>query len=155
MIRIARLADADLHRLAHLRLPAHQRAYAGDPAALAPEAGLDVYAVESAEAMIGMFRVDRDYPARPGHDFAGAGDLGLRSLLVDQAHQGRGFGAALLAALPATLRRDYPQARRILLTVNLRNDRAIRAYGKAGWLTLPGLYLGGRAGPQRIMARPL
>ena len=152
MIRLTRLADADLHRLAHLSLAPEQRVFVGDPAALTPARGLDVYAVEAADGIVGMFRIDCDYAFRRGHDFASTGDLGLRGLLIDEAHQGQGLGAALLAELPAMLARDYPQARRILLTVNLRNPRARRAYAKAGWRTLPDLYLGGSAGPQHVMA---
>jgi GNAT superfamily N-acetyltransferase len=144
-------------RVAHLTVAPGQEDFVrnGAYAASETDAAVDLYAVEQDGAVVGMFKLDRAYADAPRHDFAQAGDLGLRGVLVDAAWQGKGIGRALLAALPDLVRRRYPQARRLVLTVNCRNHVARSAYLAAGWLQDDRLYLAGDAGPQNILWLPL
>jgi GNAT superfamily N-acetyltransferase len=80
----------------------------------------------------------------------------LRGFLVDRRQQGRGLGAAAAVAavreaarLTAALGGDQ---RGVVLSVNEANPAGQAAYHKAGFEDR-GRYLGGDAGPQRIMYR--
>lgn len=80
----------------------------------------------------------------------------LRGFLIDRRHQGRGFGtaaadAAVREAARLTLRQGGAQ-RGVVLSVNEANPAGQAAYRKAGFEDR-GQYLGGDAGPQRIMYR--
>lgn len=143
--------------VAHLKVAPWQELFVRDGAFAAAETdpALDLYAVELAGEVVGMFKLDRTYADAPRHDFAQAGDLGLRGVLVDAGHQGKGIGRALLAALPDLVRNGYPQARRLVLTVNCQNHAARKAYLSAGWQDYGTLYLGGDAGPQHVLMLPL
>ncbi|QJW36033.1 GNAT family N-acetyltransferase [Cellulosimicrobium protaetiae] len=84
----------------------------------------------------------------------------FRGFLVDVAAQGAGVGSRVTALLPGAVA-DLARVRRratpyavLVLTVNDRNAAGRRAYARAG-LTDRGAYLGGSAGPQRVMARSL
>ncbi|WP_426309362.1 GNAT family N-acetyltransferase [Cellulosimicrobium sp. E-16] len=84
----------------------------------------------------------------------------FRGFLVDVAAQGAGVGTRVASLLPAAVadlarvrRRADPYAA-LVLTVNERNAAGRRAYARAG-LADRGAYLGGNAGPQRIMATTL
>src|ERR671933_475105 len=60
-------------------------------------------------------------------------DVLLRAFLVDAAAQGRGIATRALAALPDFVADHLPGARRIVLSVNVRNPVAIRTYKRAGF----------------------
>jgi RimJ/RimL family protein N-acetyltransferase len=77
-------------------------------------------------------------------------DVLLRAFLVDAAAQGRGVATRALAALPDFVAAHLPGARRVVLTVNVRNPVAIRTYARAGFADTGALYLGGAAGPQHV-----
>jgi RimJ/RimL family protein N-acetyltransferase len=81
----------------------------------------------------------------------GPGVVGVRGFFVDARHQGRGIAAAMLAALPDLVRATYPEARRIALTVNARNEAARRTYLRAGFRDTGRLYHGGALGPQHVL----
>ena len=153
MIRLVPLPPDQKARVAHLRVAAGQESFVRDGAHAAAETdpAVDLYAVEVDGAVLGMFKLDRAYAEAPRHDFAESGDLGLRGVLIDAAHQGKGLGRALLSALPDLIRARYPQVQRLVLTVNCRNDIARKAYLAAGWQQDARLYLAGDAGPQHIM----
>lgn len=88
------------------------------------------------------------------------GDVVLfRGFLVDRAHQGQGVGTAVAAALPALAARLAERLGRrpfevVVLTVNEENGAGLRAYARGGFVDR-GRYLGGDAGPQRVMAHAL
>lgn len=157
MITLVPVPPGQKARVAHLTVAPGQEDFVRNGAYAASETdpAVDLYAVEQDGAVVGMFKLDRAYADAPRHDFAQAGDLGLRGVLVDAAWQGKGIGRALLAALPDLVRRRYPQARRLVLTVNCRNDVARSAYLAAGWQQDHRLYLAGDAGPQNILWLPL
>jgi RimJ/RimL family protein N-acetyltransferase len=77
-------------------------------------------------------------------------DVLLRAFLVDAAAQGRGIATRALAALPDFVADHLPGARRIVLSVNVRNPVAIRTYKRAGFADSGALYHGGAAGPQHV-----
>jgi RimJ/RimL family protein N-acetyltransferase len=79
------------------------------------------------------------------------GVIGVRGFFVAAGHQGAGLGVAVLRALPAFVRERYPAAERIALTVNVRNERAVRAYLRAGFRDTGREYAGGRLGPQHVL----
>lgn len=91
----------------------------------------------------------------------GADDVVLfRGFLVDVASQGGGVGSRVVSLLPGVVG-DLARVRGratpfavLVLTVNDRNAAGRRAYARTG-LTDCGAYLGGSAGPQRVMARDL
>src|ERR671933_2571799 len=70
-------------------------------------------------------------------------DVLLRAFLVDARFQGRGIATRALAALPDFVADHLPGARRIVLSVNVRNPVAIRSYQRAGFADTGGLYQGG------------
>ena len=157
MIALVPVPPDQKARVAHLTVAPGQEAFVRNGAYAASETdpALDLYAVELDGAVVGMFKLDSAYADAPRHDFAQAGDLGLRGVLVDAARQGKGIGRALLAALPDLVRLRYPQAKRLVLTVNCRNHAARSAYLAAGWQDEGRLYLAGDAGPQHILWLPL
>ena len=114
-----------------------------------PDSDMDIHVIRADDKLVGFFRIDLDY-ARV-HDFARPGDLGLRSVIVDRARQGRGIGSAMIRALPAYLAAHYPGATDLYLTVNLRNPGARKSYLNGGFNDTGAHYLGGDAGPQHIM----
>jgi RimJ/RimL family protein N-acetyltransferase len=79
-------------------------------------------------------------------------DVLLRGFFVDAAAQGRGVAATALEGLPAFMREHLPGARRVVLTVNVRNPAAIRTYARAGFADSGVVYHGGRHGPQHVLA---
>ncbi|WP_246857588.1 GNAT family N-acetyltransferase [Oerskovia sp. KBS0722] len=93
-------------------------------------------------------------------DGPATGDVVLfRGFLVDRAHQGQGVGTAVAAALPALAARLAERLGRgpfevVVLTVNEENAAGLRAYARGGFVDR-GRYLGGDAGPQRVMAHAL
>ncbi len=78
-------------------------------------------------------------------------DLLLRGFLVDAAEQGRGVASRAVAALPEVVRRDFPAARTVVLTVNVRNPAARAVYLRGGFVDAGELHLGGSAGPQHVL----
>ena len=53
--------------------------------------------------------------------------------------------------LPAFAGARHPDATYLALTVNVSNERAIRAYLRAGFTDTGRLYYGGRLGPQHVL----
>ncbi|MCB5198536.1 GNAT family N-acetyltransferase [Loktanella sp. TSTF-M6] len=114
-----------------------------------PQDGIDVHLIYVDATLVGMFRIDRDFSRE--HPQVPSGAYGLRSMIIDQRHQGRGIGTAMIRALPAYMAQRYPQATQIYLTVNLRNPGARRSYLNGGFTDTGEHYLGGDAGPQHIL----
>ncbi|MEL6423276.1 MAG: GNAT family N-acetyltransferase, partial [Pseudomonadota bacterium] len=95
---------------------------------------------------VAFFQIDPapDEPPRPGY-------VAIRNFFVAPHAQGRGVGTNACRAAHALVRREYPTAKGICLTVNCRNRAAYRVYEKAGFVDTGELYVGGRSGPQHIM----
>ncbi|WP_317386826.1 GNAT family N-acetyltransferase [Tritonibacter scottomollicae] len=154
-IEFQRLEKSDHDLVRHIEVAPEQIVYCGtiDMAFASQEDRIDLYAIRAAGAAVGFFKIDLKYPQTYG--FAHYGDLGLRAFMIDYHHQGRGIGRATLAALPNALRHLYPGARALVLTVNIRNQIAVRSYLQAGFVDTGDIHDGGLAGPQHVMRLPL
>ena len=150
-IAFARLGPDDRARVAHLVLGPGQDAFTANPVdrlgMLAP--GEEAWAVLDGPDVVGFFVLDRHFSR--SNPFAGAQEIGLRSLLIDASLQGRGLGRAVMEALPGLVERDYPGTTGVVLTVNARNPGARTAYLRAGFIDTGEIYLGGGSGPQHVM----
>lgn len=136
--------------LARIATRPEQQVFSGGLAELLALPGqIDLHEIRQDNQAIGLFGIDRTYCHN--HDFASAGDLGLRMLTLDAAMQGKGIGTAVMVALADYLPPLYPQAETLWLTVNFRNTGAISVYRKTGFLDEGEVWLGGGAGPQHIM----
>ncbi|CUH79130.1 putative acetyltransferase [Tritonibacter multivorans] len=154
-LRFRPLVQDDYALMRHITVAPEQVIYSGTVkmAFDSEERGVDLHGVfedrTGTEQPVGFFKIDHKYPQT--YNFARTGDLGLRAFMIDQPCQGRGLGSAAVARLGPYLRRLYPAAEAMVLTVNLRNTAAIRAYLKAGMQDTGDLYTGGIAGPQHVM----
>lgn len=153
MITLSVVPRSRLSELAGLRQRPGQ--YANDGAEMIRDAtpGLSFHAIHADGLLVGMFKLDPLYPER--HDFADDSDLGLRGVLVDLRHQGRGLGTRAMAALPGYAALLYPRKQRLVLTVNLLNAAAYASYRKAGFRDRGEIFTGGSRGPQHILRADL
>lgn len=103
---------------------------------------------------VGYYRIDPHSRSVAGRNFD-VPALGLRAFFIDQHWQGRGLGSLALAALVEDVIERHPDARLLVLGVNVGNEAAIRMYRGAGFIRSGELYHGGRAGPQHLMLRTL
>ena len=148
-ITLSRIPPRRLNELAGLRQLPGQYANDGADMILDDTPALSFHAIHADGLLVGMFKLDPNYPER--HAFAAPDDLGLRGVLIDVDFQGRGYGTAAMTALPRYSALHYPDKRRLLLTVNLLNPAAYMAYIKAGFVDEGQIYTGGSRGPQHIL----
>jgi RimJ/RimL family protein N-acetyltransferase len=99
---------------------------------------------------IGFYRLEFHARSIADMDFDRA-TVGLRSFFIDTRWQGQGLGALALEAVMRDIAQRHPDARDVVLTVNLRNTPALALYRRAGFRETEGLYHGGRSGPQYVM----
>ena len=104
------------------------------------------YAVVEAGQPVGFFVLD-ETPSEADP----RADLLLRAFFVDRRAQGRGVATAAVRALEALVRSEFPRTRRVVLTVNQRNQAARAVYLRGGFVDAGELYLGGSAGPQHVL----
>ena len=155
MITLAPLERKNAELVADVSLRPDQLQFAGTVAeALAePEDRFDLHMIQSAGSPVGIFKIDRLYGS--DYPFAGSSDLGLRAVILDQRHQGKGLGKQAMAALKTYLPPLYPAAGNLWLTVNLKNPVAVAVYRAAGFTDSGEIWPHGDAGPQHIMSLPL
>ncbi|MFV1994638.1 MAG: GNAT family N-acetyltransferase, partial [Verrucomicrobiales bacterium] len=60
-------------------------------------------------------------------------ELILHKLYLDPDRHGRGYGSAAIVLLESDARERFPAASTVRLRVNKANNRAIRAYQRAGF----------------------
>ena len=150
MITLKQLPQGAADRVAHLVLPEAQVDFVGPIADMVADTDPDVrmhYAAVE-DAIIGFFKVDLDLSRMI--ERLPKGSLGIRGLLIGGQYQGRGYGKALLRALPDYLRACYPDTRDFWLSVDVSNDVATKCYQDAGW-QLSGPQRSGRAGKEHVM----
>ena len=116
--------------------------------------GSEALALLLDDVVIGYVRIDRRATAL-GDAALTEGAVALRSLMIDATRQGEGLGRRALDAIHAWVAGRHPDRERILLTVNVRNEVAVRMYRRAGYRDDGELYHGGLAGPQHVLWRPL
>ena len=75
----------------------------------------------------------------------------LHALMVHSALQGRGYGRACLAALPALVRQLWPRVRQLMLSVDADNQAAMHLYLSGGWIDCGTAYRG-RVGYERRLS---
>lgn len=102
---------------------------------------------------VGMFALDRGGYFREFDDDPSS--VLLRAFYVAPEHQGHGYGTEAVQATRAFVQQAMPDIRRVVLTVNHRNLAAIATYLNAGFVDTGEDYLGGRSGPQDVMALQL
>lgn len=109
--------------------------YARELAAVASRAqGAQVIVAVEGGRVLGTATYVLD-PASPYAEFLGPGEVGLRMLAVDPAAQGRGVGAALVAACVARARAG--RAARLVLHTTPWMEAAHRLYERAGLRRAP------------------
>jgi RimJ/RimL family protein N-acetyltransferase len=142
-------ADLRAGVLAIAPLPS-QEIYSGHPSLTLRAAEVDPdrrpVAIVEDGTPVGFFVLERG-----GSEPAVPGGLLLRGFFVDAAAQGRGVATRALAGLASFVRRHEPDARRVVLTVNVENPAAITVYRRAGFADRGELYNGGLAGPQHVL----
>ncbi|UGQ14587.1 GNAT family N-acetyltransferase [Yinghuangia sp. ASG 101] len=152
--RIARLR-AEVSALAPR---AEQLRFSGRASATLPVADLDPfrtpYAVVHDGHAVGFGVLDvRGYPDEVAGEPLPA--VVLRSFYIGARWQGRGLGGAAIRELPRVAAKLAPDAGVLLLTVNVRNAGAVRAYLAGGFVDEGRLYMGGDAGPQHVLRHEL
>ncbi|MCD1626528.1 MAG: GNAT family N-acetyltransferase [Paracoccaceae bacterium] len=109
-VTLAPLRLTDFPLVAAINVRADQILFSGSVREVfenpAPDVDVDVLAINSDDAPVGLFRIDTGYTAAYG--FALQGDLGLRTVMIDAARQGKGIGTSAMRALPAFLHETYP-----------------------------------------------
>jgi RimJ/RimL family protein N-acetyltransferase len=101
---------------------------------------------------VGFFALD---PADAICGYVAAPSVALRAFFVDAHLQGQGIATAALRVLPLFVGREHPDARAVVLTVNVSNPVARRLYERAGFRGEGRMHLGGAAGPQDVLVLPL
>ena len=148
------------HRPALLRLRVHepQRDFVGDIASLLADAdscpSSEPMTILHGDTPIGFYRIETQARCITGADFVRP-TVGLRSFFIDRQWQGQGLGSRVLVALLSDLALRHPEARDLILTVNVRNTVGIALYHRAGFVDAGELYHGGRSGPQHLLVRAL
>ena len=125
------LSDSQHAELAALRISDRDVDYAGtiakavDDCRSTPPDRLRGFAVVAADEVVGFVILKRP-PASP--EWAGADAVTLHGLRIDTRHRGRGLGRAAFAAAIDTARRLWPDARRLVLSVDAGNTAAHGLY---------------------------
>jgi GNAT superfamily N-acetyltransferase len=106
----------------------------------------DNFVIVAGGEVVGFFQIDCASDAQKIPD-----TLELHEVIIDAAHQGKGYGKAFVFALKEFLRREYPGWGAVCLTVNCKNKGAYRLYELGGFMDTGELYCEGRSGPQHVM----
>ena len=154
-VTLAPMTPATQDALRGISVTPEQVNFSGQPSEVVDldEPLVDIHVIHAGDQVAGMFRIDRGFHLH--QHYAASTTYGLRTFLVDHRLQGRGIARACCKQLPAYLGRHYPQAEAILLTVNLKNPAARRAYLAGGFLETGAQYMDGGFGPQHILKLPL
>jgi RimJ/RimL family protein N-acetyltransferase len=132
---------------------AFQRAWSGTPADTLPPAERDPaqrpVAILLGGAPAGFLVLHGGVGA--GRFVRPNGELLIRAFFVDAAVQGHGVARLALAGLPAFVHSLDPAVTRLVLTVNVENDAALRAYDRAGFRDTGARYQRPGGGPQLVL----
>ncbi|MFN3661248.1 GNAT family N-acetyltransferase [Yoonia sp.] len=153
-VTIAPMTPATQEALRGISVTEEQVNFSGQPSEVIDldDPLIDIHVIHYGDQVAGMFRIDRGFHLH--HRFAASTIYGLRTFLVDQRLQGRGIAKACCAALGNYLSGHYPAAEAIMLTVNLLNPRARKAYLAGGFIDTGAQYMDGGFGPQHILKLP-
>ncbi len=154
MIRLSPISHSDLDRVAHVAVLPEQEPFCGtigehfsnlDPL-------LDFHEILRDDKVVGFFKTDRGYHSR--YEFARPDEIGVRGVMINASEQGKGTGKAAMAAIGPYAAALYPEARGLILTVNIVNRQARAAYLAAGWQDRGELHHGGIISAQHILRLP-
>jgi ribosomal protein S18 acetylase RimI-like enzyme len=115
----------------------------------------DCFAVVHNATQVGFFALDFDFDRHANYVTTPNDFAVLRCFFIDQRYQNQGFAKPALRHLIVLLRTEYPQLKHLYLTVNYKNERALKIYSGENFNTLDKPYLGGSAGPQHVMKKQL
>jgi GNAT superfamily N-acetyltransferase len=143
--------------VAGLELGPGQEKFVGNPLRMAlaglAEESRRPYVIESNGKAVGVLTLQSGAARLAGWPDDNSAWL-LRGFLIDRRQQGKGYGplgaAAAVAAAEQLTRRHRTGEAGVVLSVNEANPAGLSAYRRAGFEDL-GQYLGGSAGPQRMM----
>ena len=147
------LTTAERDAVANLEISAEQIEFAGIIArsVAACEAGdaaeVAGLAIRAEGDIVGWVLLKRGQSAPA---WADADAVVVGGLRIDRRRQGRGIGAAAVAALAPWVARHWPPETRLMLRVDDGNAAGIRAYEKAGWREV-GERRVGRVGVERTL----
>ncbi|MGI9464598.1 MAG: GNAT family N-acetyltransferase [Aestuariivirgaceae bacterium] len=152
MIKLRAMTEADRDAVLRLQVSPEQGAFVDPLVETLATTALrnDNYVMEAAGEIVGYFQIDSSSGKQTMAD-----NLELHEVLIDVAHQGKGYGKLFIQQLRAFLTETYPDWSSVCLTVNCRNTHAYRLYAFGGFIDTGDLYLEGRSGPQHIMVLPL
>jgi len=133
---------------------AHQRAWSGTPGDTLPPAEHD-----PAQRPVAILHYGLPVGFLVLHGGVGAGrfvrphgELLIRALFIDADWQRRGIGGRALALLPAFVHTTVDATvERLVLTVNVENEVAQKAYARAGFRDTGARYQRPGAGPQLVL----
>lgn len=137
-----------------LRVKPFQQVYCDLPSKILAQnkQGTSAHVVKKDGNVIGMFCVDTRFHF--GFTFAQFDTPGIRSLMIDQDSQGKGFGTEICRTMPAYLRTVVPRARGSYMLVTTNNAGAYKAFTRGGWTDTGEKFMLGHAGPQSILWLP-
>lgn len=79
----------------------------------------------------------------------------LRCFFIDKRFQNQGLAKRSIEALFEYMAHEHPHVEALYLTVNFKNEAAVKSYQKAQFKLMKQPYLGGSAGPQHVMVRSI
>jgi ribosomal protein S18 acetylase RimI-like enzyme len=157
--RLEPIGAEDREVVEAIALPPEQEVFAGsldevfgrlnEPDAMGQEQGFAV--VSPHDGVVGFF-VLREGLRRP--PWAPPGTVTLHNFRVRPGFQGKGVGRRCIALMEDWFARERPVQPQLMLAVNARNDPAIAAYRKIGFVDT-GARHDGPQGPQFVFAKPV
>lgn len=154
------ISGADRELVEQISLPPEQEEFAGtldevfgrlnEPDAVGLEQGFAVIAPDD-RGVVGFF-VLREGLRRP--PWAPPGTVSLHSFRVRPGMQGQGVGRRCIALLEDWFSRERPIQPKLMLAVNARNEAAIAAYRRIGFVDTGRRHDEG-AGDQFIFVKPM
>lgn len=110
--------------------------YTGSPqkvvAKLAHDHDRDLILIFQADQLVGAFCLHQ-HAGPVAYGGNANSDLLIRSLSIDERFRGHGYALVAMQQLPAYVRQQYPQIKRLILAVNHANLPAQHLYQRAGF----------------------
>lgn len=157
--RLEPIAAEDREVVEVIALPPDQEVFAGsldevfgrlsEPDSVGLEQGFAV--VSPGDGVVGFF-VLREGLRRPA--WAPPGTVTLHNFRVRPGFQGKGVGRRCIELMEAWFARERVAQPQLMLAVNARNEPAIAAYRKIGFVDTGSRYEGPQ-GPQFVFAKPV
>lgn len=151
---LKQLKASDFQLVSQLQLSKQDEAFAGDLEeifqelrAQEGESSLRPFAVLAGQMPVGFLML-KEGSKRP--EWALSNTLTLHNFRIGADHQGRGHGRRAIDLVSEWIRQNRSGTRGLMLSVNLRNERARQFYLQCGFVET-GRLCQGRLGPQHIL----